>query len=74
MHSIQLPRRVGFKVATKIRIMWDRRVHEEGSNLVREWSHGHLPKEFLGKTAYLVIMDQRWFLRRKERRKKDGIA
>jgi putative transposon-encoded protein len=55
-----MPRKVGFKVATELRIsgilgFMKREVTWYGSG-----AKVTCPKEFLGKTAYLVITDEKW--------------
>jgi putative transposon-encoded protein len=55
-----MPRKVGFKVATELRIkgilgFMKREVTWYGSG-----AKVTCPKEFLGKTAYLIITDEPW--------------
>jgi putative transposon-encoded protein len=60
MYYVHMPRKVGFKVATELRIkgilgFMKREVTWYGSG-----AKVTCPKEFLGKTAYLVITDEKW--------------
>ncbi len=60
MYYGHMPRKVDFKVATELRIsgilgFMKREVTWYGSG-----AKVTCPKEFLGKTAYLVITDEKW--------------
>lgn len=60
MYCVCMPRKVGYKVATELRMkgilgFMKREVTWYGSG-----AKVTCPKEFLGKTAYLVITDEKW--------------
>lgn len=60
MYDSHMPRRVGFKVASEVRLkgilgFMKRQVTPYGTG-----AKVTCPKEFMGKTAYVVITDEVW--------------